>query len=129
MKELKDDHCYNHHRNCACKDRQYLFTLGPLIIVGSLIISVGSLISRRVKQMGIGYRDRYSNRAENFKRPKNREDSSDLDENLTESIAAMRSIISKIFGAARLQKNCFQKFFRAIRGLNIYRWPSLRKGS
>ena len=58
---------------------------------------------------------------ENFKRPKNREDGSDLDENLTESIAAMRSIISKIFGAARAQKNCFQFFFRAIRGLNIYR--------
>ena len=35
----------------------------------------------------------YSNSAENFKRPKNREDSSDLDENLTESIAAMKTII------------------------------------
>ena len=58
---------------------------------------------------------------ENFKRPKNREDGSDLDENLTESLAAMRSIISKIFGAARAQKKCFQKNFRAIRGLNIYR--------
>ena len=44
---------------------------------------------------------------QNFKRPKNREDSSDLDENLTDRIAAMKSIISKIFGAARLQKNCF----------------------
>ena len=30
-----------------------------------------------------------------FKRPKNREDGSDLDENLTESIAAMKTIISK----------------------------------
>ena len=40
-------------------------------------------------------RDRYSNRQEDFKRPKNREDSSDLDENLTESIAAMKTIISK----------------------------------
>ena len=58
-------------------------------------------------------RPRYSKRTENFKRPKNREDSSDLDENLTESIAAMRSIISEIFGAARLQKNCFQNFFHA----------------
>ena len=66
-------------------------------------------------------RPRYSKRTENFKRPKNREDSSDLDENLTESIAAMRSIISKIFGAARLQKNCFQKFFHASCCLNIYR--------
>ena len=66
-------------------------------------------------------RPRYSKRTENFKRPKNREDSSDLDENLTESIAAMRSIISKIFGAARLQKNCFQIFFHASCCLNIYR--------
>ena len=35
--------------------------------------------------------------AENFKWPKNREDRSDLDENLTESIAAMKTIISKRF--------------------------------
>ena len=56
-------------------------------------------------------RPRYSKRTENFKRPKNREDSSDLDENLTESIAAMRSIISKIFGAARLQQKRFRIFF------------------
>ena len=34
-----------------------------------------------------------SNSAENFKRPKNREDSSDLDENLTESIAAQKTFI------------------------------------
>ena len=33
----------------------------------------------------------------------------------------MRSIISKLFGAARLHENCFQIFFRVIRGLNIYR--------
>ena len=33
---------------------------------------------------------------ENFKRPKNREDCSDLDENLTKLIAAMKTIISKI---------------------------------
>ena len=39
----------------------------------------------------------YSNSAENFKRPKNREDGSDLDEKLTESIAAMKTIISKKF--------------------------------
>ena len=38
-------------------------------------------------------RDRYSNRAENFKRPKNREDSSDLDENLTERIATQKTFI------------------------------------
>ena len=36
-------------------------------------------------------------RRRNFKWPKNREDSSDLDENLTETIAAMKTIISKIF--------------------------------
>ena len=59
--------------------------------------------------------------SENFKRPKNREDSSDLDENLTESIAAMKTFISKNFVAAGLQKNCFKKFRRASCCLNIYR--------
>ena len=39
------------------------------------------------------YRAIYSNSAENFKRPKNREDSSDLDENLSESIAAPKTFI------------------------------------
>ena len=61
-------------------------------------------------------RPRYSKRTENFKRPKNREDSSDLDENLTESIAAMRSIISKIFFWTS-QKKSFgrpKKFFQNI---------------
>ena len=57
----------------------------------------------------------------NFNRPKNREDSSDLDENLTDRIAALKSIISEIFRAARLQKQRFQKFFRASCGLVIYR--------
>ena len=66
-------------------------------------------------------RPRYSNSTENFKRPKNREDSSDLDENLTESIAAMKTFISKNFVAAGLQKNCFKKFRRASCCLNIYR--------
>ena len=37
--------------------------------------------------------------AKNFKLPKNREDSSDFDDFLTESIAAMRSIISPKFQA------------------------------
>ena len=41
-----------------------------------------------------------------FKRPKNREDSSDLDENLTKSIAAMKTIISKIFFGQFSRKNC-----------------------
>ena len=36
-------------------------------------------------------------KSENFKWPKNREDGSDLDENLTESIAAAQSIISEKF--------------------------------
>ena len=35
----------------------------------------------------------YSNSAENFNRPTNREGSSDLDENLTESIAATQTLI------------------------------------
>ncbi len=35
----------------------------------------------------------YSNSMENFKLPKNREDGSDLDENLSETIAAMKSIM------------------------------------
>ena len=67
------------------------------------------------------YRDRYSNRAEIFKRPENRKDSSDLDEHLTESIAAMKTFISKNFVAAGLQKNCFKEFRRESRCLNIYR--------
>ena len=41
-----------------------------------------------------------SKSTENFKRPENREDSSDLDENLIETIAAMKTrIFSKFFGA------------------------------
>ena len=58
---------------------------------------------------------------QNFKRPKNREDSSDLDENLGESIAAMKTFISKYFVAAGLQTNCFKKFRLASCCLNIYR--------
>ena len=45
-----------------------------------------------------------------------------MDENLTDRIAALKSIISEIFRAARLQKQRFQKFFRASCGLDIYRW-------
>ncbi len=51
------------------------------------------------------FRDKYSNRAENFKRPKTREDSSDLDENLSESIATTQTFIWNKFST----------------GLNIYR--------
>ena len=39
------------------------------------------------------YRPRYSNSTKKFKRPKNREDGSDLDENLTESIATQKTLI------------------------------------
>ena len=59
-------------------------------------------------------RPRYSKRTENFKRPKNREDSSDLDENLTESIAAMRSIISEILGPPGFKKIVFKMFFTRV---------------
>ena len=38
-------------------------------------------------------RPKYSNSTEHFKRPKNRDDGSDLDENLTESIAAPKTFI------------------------------------
>ena len=44
--------------------------------------------------------------AKNFKRPKNREDSSDLDENLTKSIAAMKTIISNFFWGQFSRQNC-----------------------
>ena len=74
----------------------------------------GSQSKRRAGSQSKRRAGSQSKRTENFKRPKNREDSSDLDENLTESIAAMRSIISEIFGAARLQKNCFQIFFTRV---------------
>ena len=42
--------------------------------------------------------------AENFKWPKNREDSSDLDDFLTESIAPIRTIFFEIFARHRRQK-------------------------
>ena len=58
-------------------------------------------------------RDKYSNRAEHFKQPKNHEDSSDLDENLTESIAAMKTIISKIIReTSRKLREHFRKNFK-----------------
>ena len=47
--------------------------------------------------------------AENFKRPKNREDGSDLDDFLTESIASMQTIISEIF-ARRCRTNLRENF-------------------
>ena len=42
-------------------------------------------------------RDEYSDSTENFKRPKNRDDSSDLDEDLTGSNAAHKTFIEKSF--------------------------------
>ena len=46
---------------------------------------------RRLPNMSLS--DRCSNRAEIFKRPKNREDTSDLDEHLSEWIAAQEAFI------------------------------------
>ena len=66
---------------------------------------------RRFERRLLFTRGKYSTPVKNFKRPKNRKDSSDLDENLTESIAAMRSIISKIFVGPRAQKKMFSKTF------------------
>ena len=51
--------------------------------------------------------------AENFKRPKNLEDSSDLDDFLTESIAAMQAIIFETLARRRRQK--LQKTFEKLR--------------
>ena len=51
--------------------------------------------------------------AKNFKRPKNREDSSDLDDLLTESIAAMQAIIFEILVRRCRQK--LQKTFEKLR--------------
>ena len=51
--------------------------------------------------------------SENFKPPKNREDSSDLDDFLTESIAAMQAIIFEILARRRRQK--LQKTFEKLR--------------
>ena len=48
-----------------------------------------------------------------FKRPKNHEDSSDLDDFLTESIAAMQAIIFEILARRRRQK--LQKTFEKLR--------------
>ena len=50
--------------------------------------------------------------AENFKWPKNREESSDLDDFLTESIAATRIIIFEIFA-----RNCRQKLRKTLEKL------------
>ena len=59
-----------------------------------------------INDMGIS-----SNSTENFTRPKNREDSSDLDENLTETIAATQTFILKKFLGHTGSKNTFSNFF------------------
>ena len=58
-----------------------------------------------------------SKKAENFKRPKNREDSSNFDNFLTESIAATIPIISKFFSRHRRPKTSqnFAKTSKQIR--------------
>ena len=71
-------------------------------------------------------RPRYSNSTKNFKRPKNREDSSDVDENLTDRIAAMRSIILKMFLGRPASKTTLSKLFFAKRCLNKYRCAYVR---
>ena len=81
-----------------------------------------------------GDRRRYSNSKENFKLPKNREDSSDLDENLTELIAATQTFHLKKFSAPHgLKKQVSKNVFRASRCLNIYRcgdrWISAHWGA
>ena len=55
------------------------------------------------------FRDKYSKSTENFKRPKNHKDSSDLDENRTNSIAATQIFISKSFPRRTASKKTFSK--------------------
>ena len=104
--------------------RPWLRKSSQLVVIKG--ITVTALIARRINNlnktnsmvnMHIMFekntivRDRYSNRAENFKRPKNREDSFDLDENLTESIAATQTYIWKSFPHRTGSKNMFSSFF------------------
>ena len=62
--------------------------------------------------------------SENFKRPKNREDSSDLDEILTKSITAMKTIISKNCFGQISRKNCAKTSRKRRRG---GRWMRRRR--
>ena len=79
-------------------DRLSSFKSGVLLFlhffdsIDSIFISIRSILRPRVV-VDRPDRPRYSKRTENFKRPKNRKDSSDLDENLTESIAALKTLI------------------------------------
>ena len=69
------------------------------VSVLTLLVDFDDILSRSID----------SNNAENFKRPKNREDSSNLHENLRESIASPQSFISEIF--ARPVEEIFAKNF------------------
>ena len=66
----------------SAKDKRFISTAFAMASARTLSVSSWSL-ARAI----------YSNSAENFKRLKNREDGSDLDENLTESIATTQTFI------------------------------------
>ena len=71
-----------------------IWIFGKFDSIDSIIRSIRSIISVGDQKT-----------AENFKRLKNREDSSDLDDNLTETTAAMKTIISKKFFGPFSPKN------------------------
>ena len=58
----------------------------------------------------------FDERPQNFKRPENRKDGSDLDDFLTESIAAMQAIIFESLARRRRQKlpKTFEKLRKKI---------------
>ena len=60
-------------------------------------MGIGYCISPFLTHCQATFRGIYSNSAENFKQPKNREDSSNFDENLSESIAVTQTFIWKSF--------------------------------
>ena len=68
----------------------FSFSFFILILIFSFIFAIDGTFHFKIKQR---FRPRYSNSTKNFKRPKNRKDSSDLDENLTETIAATQTFI------------------------------------
>ena len=77
-------------------------------LISSKNLELGPLVT-----IFLAFEDRaiYLNSGKNFKRPKNREDSSDLDENLSESIAAPKTFIWKSFPRRSASKNMFSKIF------------------
>ena len=56
--------------------------------------------------------DKYSNITENFEWPNTREDSSDSDDFLTESMATMKTIIVKFSVSRSFKTNRFENFLR-----------------